>query len=147
MKKKNTKAMLTRILACVLLVATLGISLASCSAKDTAGKAWDTAVDGAEKIYDAAKDKMTTEQTEGIGQISLLSLYTGTETVDEKDLVYQIIKATVLPESATDPSTTWETYWIDNQTGSEDADVTDYVTVMACTAEAPYGFRYPADHL
>lgn len=142
MKKKNTKAMITRILACALLVATLGLSLASCATKDkvkdAAGKVWDTAVDGAEKIYDAAKDKMTTEQTEGIGQISLLSLYTGTETVDEKDVVYQIIQATVLPESATDKSTTWEAYWIDNQTGSEDAAVTDYVTVMPCTAAAPY---------
>lgn len=142
MKKKNMKTMITRILACALLVATLGLFLASCTAgdkvKDTAGKAWDTAVDGAEKIYDAAKDKMTTEQTEGIGLISLLSLYTGTETVDEKDVMYQIIQATVLPESATDKSTTWQAYWIDNQTGSEDAAVTDYVTVMPCTGESPY---------
>lgn len=142
MKKKNMKTMITRILACALLIATLGLSLASCTigdkAKDTAGKVWDTAIDGAGKIYDAVKDKITMEQTEGIGQISLLSLYTGTETVDEKDVVYQIIQATVLPDSATDKSTTWEVYWIDNQTGSEDAAVTDYVTVMACTAAAPY---------
>lgn len=142
MKKKNMKTMITRILACALLVATLGLFLASCTigdkAKDTAGKVWDTAKDGAEKIYDAAKDKMTTEQTEGIGLISLLSLYTGTETVDEKDVMYQIIQATVLPESATDKSTTWQAYWIDNQTGSEDAAVTDYVTVMPCTGESPY---------
>lgn len=138
----KTKNLVTRILACALLVATLGLSLASCTigdkVKDTADKAWDTAKDGAEKIYDAAKDKMTTEQTEGIGQISLLSLYTGTETVDEKDVVYQIIQATVLPDSATDKSTTWEVYWIDNQTGSEDAAVTDYVTVMACIGDQPY---------
>lgn len=142
MKKKNIKTMIIRILACALLVATLGLFLASCTigdkAKDTAGKVWDTAKDGAEKIYDAAKDKITMEQTEGIGQISLLSLYTGTETVDEKDVVYQIIQATVLPDSATDKSTTWEVYWIDNQTGSEDAVVTDYVTVMPCTGESPY---------
>ena len=142
MKKKNMKTMITRILACALLVATLGLFLASCTAgdkvKDTANKAWDTAVDGAKKIYDAAKDKITMEQTEGIGQISLLSLYTGTETVDEKDVVYQIIQAYVLPDSATDKSTTWEVYWIDNQTGNEDATVTDYVTVMPCTGESPY---------
>ena len=142
MKKKNMKTMITRILACALLVATLGLSLASCAAKDkvkdAAGKVWDTAKDGAEKIYDAAKDKITMEQTDDLGQISLLSLYTGTETVDEKDVVYQIIQATVLPDSATDKSTTWEVYWIDNQTGSEDAAVTDYVTVMPCTAAAPY---------
>ena len=77
MKKKNTKAMLTRILACVLLVATLGLSLASCAAKDkvkdAAGKAWDTAVDGAEKIYDKAKDSMAFEQTSGMAAIRLLS--------------------------------------------------------------------------
>ena len=77
MKKKNTKAMLTRILACVLLVATLGLSLASCAAgdkvKDTANKAWDTAVDGAERIYDAAKDKITMEQVSGMAAIKLLS--------------------------------------------------------------------------
>lgn len=142
MKKKNMKTMITRILACALLVATLGLSLASCAAKDkvkdAAGKVWDTAKDGAEKIYDAAKDKITMEQTDDLGQISLLSLYTGTETVDEKDVVYQIIQATVLPDSATDKSTTWEVYWIDNQTGSEDAAVTDYVTVMPCTGESPY---------
>lgn len=142
MKKKNMKTMITRILACALLVATLGLSLASCAAKDkvkdAARKAWDTAVDGAEKIYDAAKDKITMEQTEGIGQISLLSLYTGTETVDEKDVVYQIIQAHVRPDSATDKSTTWEVYWIDNQTGNEDANVTDYVTVMACIGAQPY---------
>lgn len=142
MKKKNMKTMITRILACALLVATLGLSLASCTAgdkvKDTAGKAWDTAVDGAEKIYDAAKDKITMEQTDDLGQISLLSLYTGTETVDEQDVMYQVIKATVLPESATDQFTTWEVYWLDNQTGDEDADVTDYVTVMACTGDQPY---------
>lgn len=142
MKKYNLKKSITRILACALLIATLGLSLASCTAgdkvKDTAGKAWDTAVDGAKKIYDAAKDKITMEQTDDLGQISLLSLYTGTETVDEKDVVYQIIQATVLPDSATDKSTTWEVYWIDNQTGSEDAAVTDYVTVMPCTAAAPY---------
>ena len=140
--KNNLKKSITRILACALLIATLGLFLASCTAgdkvKDTAGKAWDTAVDGAKKIYDAAKDKITMEQTDDLGQISLLSLYTGTETVDEKDVVYQIIQATVLPDSATDKSTTWEVYWIDNQTGSEDAAVTDYVTVMACTAAAPY---------
>ena len=77
MKKKNTKAMLTRILACVLLVATLGLSLASCTAgdkvKDTAGKAWDTAVDGAKKIYDSAKDKIAMEQVSGMAAIKLLS--------------------------------------------------------------------------
>lgn len=136
--KKN----ITRILACALLVATLGLSLASCAAgdkvKDAAGKVWDTAVDGAERIYDAAKDKITMEQTDDFGQISLLSLYTGTETVDEQDVMYQVIKATVLPESATDQSTTWEVYWLDNQTGNEDADVTDYVTVMACIGDQPY---------
>ena len=73
--KKN----ITRILACALLVATLGLSLASCAAgdkvKDTAGKVWDTAVDGAEKIYDAAKDKMdgdkTTELSGNADHISL----------------------------------------------------------------------------
>ena len=142
MKKHNLKKSITRILACVLLVATLGLSLASCTAgdkvKDTAGKAWDTAVDGAQKIYDTAKDKITMEQTDDLGQISLLSLYTGTETVDEQDVMIQVIQATVLPESATDKSTTWEVYWIDNQTGNEDAAVTDYVTVLACTAEKPY---------
>lgn len=142
MKKKNTKTMITRIMACVLLVATLGLSLASCAAKDkvkdAAGKVWDTAKDGAEKIYDAAKDKITAEQTDGFGEIALLSLASGTETVDEKDVMYEIIQAHVLPDSATDKSTTWEVYWIDNQTGSEDAAVTDYVTVMACTAAAPY---------
>lgn len=142
MKKHNLKKSITRILACALLVATLGLSLASCTAgdkaKDTAGKAWDTAVDGAQKIYDTAKDKITMEQTDDLGQISLLSLYTGTETVDEQDVMIQVIQATVLPESATDKSTTWEVYWIDNQTGNEDAAVTDYVTVLACTAEKPY---------
>ena len=142
MKKKNTKAMLTRILACVLLVATLGLSLASCTigdkAKNTAGKVWDTVKDGAEKIFDAAKDKITMEQTDDLGQISLLSLYTGIETVDEQDVMIQVIKAIVLPESATDKSTTWEVYWIDNQTGNEDAAVTDYVTVLACTEDEPY---------
>lgn len=142
MKKHNLKKSITRILACALLVATLGLFLASCTigdkAKDTAGKVWDTAKDGAEKIYDAVKDKITMEQTDDFGQISLLSLYTGTETVDEKDVVYQIIQATVLPDSATDKSTTWEVYWIDNQTGIENAEVTDYVTVLACTADKPY---------
>lgn len=77
MKKKNTKAMITRILACVLLVATLGLSLASCAAKDkakdAAGKVWDTAKDGAEKIYDAAKDKIAMEQVSGMAAIKLLS--------------------------------------------------------------------------
>lgn len=140
--KNNLKKSITRILACALLIATLGLSLASCTigdkVKDTADKAWDTAVDGAKKIYDAAKDKITMEQTDDLGQISLLSLYTGTETVDEQDVMYQVIKATVLPESATDKSTTWEVYWIDNQTGNEDAAVTDYVTVMACTGDQPY---------
>lgn len=140
--KNNLKKSITRILACALLIATLGLSLASCTAgdkvKDTVGKAWDTAVDGAEKIYDAAKDKITMEQTDDLGQISLLSLYTGTETVDEQDVMIQVIKATVLPESATDQSTTWEVYWLDNQTGNEDAAVTDYVTVMPCTGESPY---------
>ena len=138
----KTKNLVTRILACALLVATLGLSLASCTAgdkvKDTADKAWDTAKDGAGKIYDAAKDKITMEQTDDLGQISLLSLYTGTETVDEQDVMIQVIKATVLPESATDKSTTWEVYWVDNQTGNEDATVTDYVTVLACTENEPY---------
>lgn len=142
MKKKNMKTMITRILACALLIATLGLSLASCAAKDkvkdAARKAWDTAVDGAEKIYDAAKDKITAEQTEGFGEIALLSLAGGTETVDDKDVMYQIIQAHVLPDSATDKSTTWEVYWIDNQTGNEDANVTDYVTVMACIGAQPY---------
>ena len=142
MKKKNMKTMITRILACALLIAMLGLSLASCAAgdkvKDTAGKVWDTAKDGAEKIYDAAKDKITAEQTEGFGEIALLSLATGTEVVDEKDVVYQIIQATVMPENAPDKSTTWEVYWIDNQTGNEDANVTDYVTVMACIGDQPY---------
>lgn len=137
MKKK-----MIRILSCVLLIAMLGLSLASCAAgdkvKDTAGKVWDTAKDGAEKIYDAAKDKITAEQTEGFGEIALLSLATGTEVVDEKDVVYQIIQATVMPENAPDKSTTWEVYWIDNQTGNEDAEVTDYVTVMACIGDQPY---------
>lgn len=140
--KNNLKKSITRILACALLIATLGLFLASCTigdkVKDIADKAWDTAVDGAEKIYDAAKDKITMEQTDDLGQISLLSLYTGTETVDEQDVMIQVIKATVLPESATDQSTTWEVYWIDNQTGNEDAAVTDYVTVMPCTGESPY---------
>ena len=140
--KNNLKKNITRILACALLIATLGISLASCTAgdkvKDAAGKVWDTAVDGAERIYDAAKDKITMEQTDDLGQISLLSLYTGTETVDEQDVMIQVIKATVLPESATDKSTTWEVYWIDNQTGNEDAAVTDYVTVLACIGDQPY---------
>lgn len=138
----KTKNLVTRILACALLVATLGLSLASCAAKDkvkdAAGKVWDTAKDGAEKIYDAAKDKITAEQTEGFGEIALLSLATGTEVVDEKDVVYQIIQATVMPENAPDKSTTWEVYWIDNQTGNEDAEVTDYVTVMACIGDQPY---------
>lgn len=142
MKKHNLKKSIIRILACALLIATLGLFLASCTigdkVKDTADKAWDTAVDGAKKIYDAAKDKITMEQTDDLGQISLLSLYTGTETVDEQDVMYQVIKATVLPESATDQSTTWEVYWLDNQTGNEDANVTDYVTVMACTGDQPY---------
>ena len=142
MKKHNLKKSITRILACALLIATLGISLASCTAgdkvKDTAGKVWDTAKDGAEKIYDAAKDKITAEQTEGFGEIALLSLATGTEVVDEKDVVYQIIQATVMPENAPDKSTTWEVYWIDNQTGNADAAVTDYVTVMACIGDQPY---------
>ena len=140
--KNNLKKSITRILACALLIATLGLSLASCTAgdkvKDTVGKAWDTAVDGAEKIYDAAKDKITMEQTDDLGQISLLSLYTGTEPGDEQDVMIQVIKATVLPESATDQSTTWEVYWLDNQTGNEDAAVTDYVTVMACIGDQPY---------
>lgn len=140
--KNNLKKSITRILACALLIATLGLSLASCTAgdkvKDTAGKAWDTAVDGAKKIYDAAKDKITMEQTDDLGQISLLSLASGAETVDEQNVVYKVIKATVLPESATDQSTTWEVYWIDNQTGNEGANVTDYVTVMACTGDQPY---------
>lgn len=140
--KNNLKKSITRILACALLIATLGLFLASCTigdkVKDTADKAWDTAVDGAKKIYDAAKDKITMEQTDDLGQISLLSLYTGTETVDEQDVMYQVIKATVLPESATDQSTTWEVYWLDNQTGNEDANVADYVTVMACTGDQPY---------
>ena len=77
MKKKNMKTMITRILACALLVATLGLFLASCTAgdkvKDTANKAWDTAVDGAKKIYDAAKDKITMEQVSGMAAIRLLS--------------------------------------------------------------------------
>ena len=77
MKKHNLKKSITRILACVLLVATLGLSLASCAAgdkvKDTANKAWDTAVDGAERIYDAAKDKITMEQVSGMAAIKLLS--------------------------------------------------------------------------
>ncbi len=142
MKKHNLKKNITRILACALLIATLGLSLASCSAgdkvKDTAGKVWDTAVDGAERIYETVKDKITMEQTDDFGQISLLSLASGAETVDEQDVMYQVIKATVLPESATDQSTTWEVYWIDNQTGNEDAEVTDYVTVMACIGDQPY---------
>lgn len=142
MKKKNMKTMITRILACALLVATLGLSLASCTigdkAKDTAGKVWDTAKDGAGKIYDAVKDKITAEQTEGFGEITLLSLAAGTEVVDEQDVMYRIIGATVYPDSAPDKSTTWEVYWLDNQTGNEDANVTDYVTVMACTGDQPY---------
>ena len=77
MKKHNLKKSITRILACVLLVATLGLSLASCTAgdkvKDTAGKAWDTAVDGAKKIYDSAKDKIAMEQVSGMAAIRLLS--------------------------------------------------------------------------
>lgn len=77
MKKHNLKKNITRILACALLVATLGLSLASCTAgdkvKDTAGKAWDTAVDGAKKIYDTAKDKITMEQISGMAAIKLLS--------------------------------------------------------------------------
>lgn len=77
MKKKNMKTMITRILACALLVATLGLFLASCTAgdkvKDTAGKAWDTAVDGAKKIYDSAKDKIAMEQVSGMAAIKLLS--------------------------------------------------------------------------
>lgn len=75
--KNNLKKNITRILACVLLIATLGLSLASCTigdkVKDTADKAWDTAVDGAEKIYDAAKDKITMEQVSGMAAIKLLS--------------------------------------------------------------------------
>lgn len=142
MKKHNLKKSIIRILACALLIATLGLFLASCTigdkVKDTAGKVWDTAKDGAEKIYDAAKDKITAEQTEGFGEIALLSLAGGTETVDDKDVMYQIIQAHVLPDSATDKSTTWEVYWIDNQTGNEDANVTDYVTVMACIGAQPY---------
>lgn len=77
MKKKNMKTMITRILACALLVATLGLFLASCTAgdkvKDTANKAWDTAVDGAKRIYDTAKDKITMEQVSGMAAIRLLS--------------------------------------------------------------------------
>ena len=77
MKKHNLKKSITRILACALLVATLGLSLASCTAgdkvKDTAGKAWDTAVDGAKKIYDSAKDKIAMEQVSGMAAIKLLS--------------------------------------------------------------------------
>lgn len=142
MKKHNLKKSIIRILACALLIATLGLFLASCTigdkAKDTAGKVWDTAKDGAGKIYDAVKDKITAEQTEGFGEITLLSLATGTEVVDEQDVMYRIIGATVYPDSAPDKSTTWEVYWLDNQTGNEDANVTDYVTVMACTAAAPY---------
>lgn len=77
MKKHNLKKNITRILACALLVATLGLSLASCTAgdkvKDAAGKVWDTAKDGAEKIYDAAKDKIAMEQVSGMAAIRLLS--------------------------------------------------------------------------
>lgn len=77
MKKKNMKTMITRILACALLIATLGLSLASCAAKDkvkdAARKAWDTAVDGAKKIYDSAKDKIAMEQVSGMAAIGLLS--------------------------------------------------------------------------
>ena len=80
-----------KIIAIALCLATLCFSLASCTAgdkiKDTAVDVWGTAVDGANKIYDSAKDKITVEQTDGYGQISLLSLYTGTETEDEKAVV------------------------------------------------------------
>ncbi len=77
MKKHNLKKSITRILACALLIATLGLSLASCTTgdkvKDTANKAWDTAVDGAKKIYDTAKDKIAMEQVSGMAAIRLLS--------------------------------------------------------------------------
>ena len=85
MKKKNMKTMITRILACALLVATLGLSLASCTigdkVKDTADKAWDTAVDGAKRIYDTAKDKITMEQISGNQVIRLVSATTASTTV------------------------------------------------------------------
>lgn len=85
MKKHNLKKSITRILACALLVATLGLSLASCTAgdkvKDTAGKAWDTAVDGAKRIYDTAKDKITMEQISGNQVIRLVSATTTSATV------------------------------------------------------------------
>lgn len=138
MKKMNITAMMTRLLACLLLLATAAVSLASCEVKEKAGEAWETVKDGATDLYDGVKDKITVEQTDDLGEISLFSLYTGTETVEEQDVMVQVIRATVLPESAANQATTWEVFWLDNQTGDEDAAVTDYVTVMACTESAPY---------
>lgn len=138
MKKMNITAMMTRLLACVLLLATAAVSLASCEVKEKAGEAWETVKDGATDIYDEVKEKITVEQIDELGEISLVSLYTGTETVDEQDVVVQVISATVLPETTVNRATTWDVYWMDNQTGDEDADVTDYVTVMACSESAPY---------
>ena len=135
MKKKNTKAMITRILACVLLVATLGLSLASCAAKDkvkdAAGKAWDTAVDGAEKIVDKAKDNMTFEQTSGASYVRILSdmeldepaapTYAGTLTAQDfvgnwtnkngKDALYVQGKELVGSIVSVTGATTIDNYW------------------------------------
>lgn len=135
---RKTNGMMTRLLACLLLLTTAAVSLASCKVQDQAEEAWGTIKDGATDLYDGVKDKITVEQTDDLGEISLFSLYTGTETVEEQDVMVQVIRATVLPESVANKSTTWEVYWMDNQTGDEDAAVTDYVTVTACTESAPY---------
>lgn len=56
MRKMN--GMMTRLLACVLLLATAAVSLASCEVKEKAEEAWGTIKDGATDIYDEVKEKV-----------------------------------------------------------------------------------------
>lgn len=144
---KNAKAIkknLIRALAAVLLAATICATFASCAVGDKIKEAWGKIKEGATDIKNditgatAAVDPLQFDfgSPENIVMTAVASgSIDATET--EPAQVYKVIKATVSPDSATDKSTLWDVYWIDNQMG-EDAVVTDYVTVMACIGGEPY---------
>lgn len=83
---RKTNGMMTRLLACVLLLATAVVSLASCEVKDKADEAWETVKDGATDLYEEVKEKISgsivIEPLSGNEHISLCAITTASETVD-----------------------------------------------------------------
>ena len=121
---------ISRLVAGLLTVCSLGVSLTSCGFTDSVSAGWDKLKDGFSEIG-KEEESDSSSGTLAIDQIDGVSVMSFTTTAPVDGYPTATVTATVLPESLSSEmkKVDWSLSWLDNQTGDAMAEVTDYVTV------------------